>query len=70
MKQLRISREEYNDYTLTIGKFGFRKELKLQKTNNTGVYKSSTINISLLGQKDYTNLIVAIDRLRTRICLN
>jgi len=65
-----ISREEFNNYKLTIGKFGFHKELKLQKTDNTGIYKSSDINISLLGQKNYTNLILAIDRLRTKICLN
>jgi hypothetical protein len=55
---------------LTIGKFGIKKELRLQKINNDGVYKSANINISLLGQKKYTNLIVAIDRLRTKICLN
>ena len=65
-----ISREEFNNYKLTIGKFGIHKELKLQKTDNTGIYKSSDINISLLGQKNYTNLILAIDRLRTKICLN
>ena len=70
IKELKISRAEYNDYKLIIGKFGFRKELKLQKTNNTGIYESSDINISLLGQKKYTNLLLAIDRLRTKICMN
>jgi hypothetical protein len=70
IKVLKINREEYTNYNLTIGKFGIKKELRLQKINNDGVYKSANINISLLGQKKYTNLIVAIDRLRTKICLN
>jgi len=70
IKELKINREEYNDYTLAIGKSGFRKEIKLLKTDNTGFYQSSNINISLLGQKKYTNLLLAIDRLRTKICLN
>jgi len=70
IKELKMSREEYNNYWLTIGRFGLKKELKLQKINNDGVYKSSNINISLLGQQKYTNLILAIDRLRSKICLN
>ena len=70
LKELKISRTEYNNYTLTIGKFGFKKEIKLQKANDTGFYESSNINISLLGQKNYTNLLLGIDRLRTKICLN
>ena len=70
IKELKMNREEYNNYWLTIGRFGLKKELKLQKINNDGVYKSSNINISLLGQQKYTNLILAIDRLRSKICLN
>jgi len=70
IKELLISREEYNDYKLQFGGFGLKKELKLHKINNSGVYESANINISLLGQRKYTNLILAIDRLRTKICLN
>jgi len=70
IKELKMNREEYNNYWLTIGRFGLKKELKLQKINNDGVYESSNINISLLGQQKYTNLILAIDRLRSKICLN
>jgi len=70
IKELLVSREEYNDYKLQFGKFGLKKELKLQKINSSGVYESANINISLLGQRKYTNLILAIDRLRTKICLN
>ena len=40
IKELKINREEYNNYILNIGKFGFRKELKLQKTDDTGIYNS------------------------------
>ena len=68
--EFKISKEEYNDYKLTIGKLGIYKELKLQKTNNDGVYDSPKINISLLGQKKYTNLILAVERLRTKISMN
>jgi len=61
--ELKMSRKEYNDYWLTIGKFGLKKELKLQKINNDGVYESSSINISLLGQKKYTNLLSVLNKL-------
>ena len=70
IKAFKINREEYTNYNLILGKFGIKKELRLQKINNDGVYQSARINISLLGQKKYTNLIVAIDRLRTKICMN
>jgi hypothetical protein len=70
IREIKIRRDEYIDYKLTIGKFGLQKELKLQKLYNNGVYETSNINISLLGRKKYTNLILAIDRLRTNIFLN
>ena len=64
IKELKINREDYTDYHLTVGKFGFRKELSLQKTNNNGVYKTSDISISLLKQKEYKNLISALDKFK------
>ena len=70
ISEFKISREEYNDYKLTIRKFGMYKELKLQKANDNGVYKSPKINISLLSPKKYTNLILAIDRLRIKMSMN
>lgn len=57
IRELKVSREEYNNYQLTIGKFGVRKELRLQRTNNNGVYETSDISLSLLRQKEFTNLI-------------
>ena len=70
IREFKISREEYNDYKLTIRKFGMYKELKLQKANDNGVYESPKINISLLSPKKYTNLILAIDRLRIKMSMN
>jgi hypothetical protein len=64
IKELKIIREDYTDYHVTIGKFGFRKELSLQKTNNNGVSKTSDISISLLGQKKYTNLISSLNKFK------
>ena len=61
IKELKISNEEYIDYKLTIGKFGIKKEMKLQKINTNSVYESANINISLLGQRKYANLISALD---------
>ena len=69
-KEYKISRVDYKDYSLTIGKLGLRKELKLQKIDNNGIYETSNINISLLDIRKYTNLIISIDRLRTKFCLN
>jgi len=63
-RELKISREEYNDYKLITGKFIFRKELRLQKTNNNGVYETLDISISLLRQKEYANLISVLDKLK------
>jgi hypothetical protein len=70
LKELKLSQQEYNDYKLLIDKFGFRRILILQKINKSGIYETSKINISLLGQKKYTDLILSIDRLKGKINLN
>jgi len=70
IKVLKMNRDEFTNYNLILGKFGIKKELRIRKINHDGVSQSAKINISLLGQKKYTNLIVAIDILRTKICLN
>jgi len=70
LRELRLSQNEYNDYKLVIDNFGLRRILTLQKINKTGIYETSEINISLLGQKKYTELILSIDRLRGKINLN
>lgn len=70
LKELKLSKQEYNDYKLLIDRFGLRKRLILQKINKGGIFETSEINISLLGQKKYTNLILSIDRLKGKINLN
>jgi hypothetical protein len=70
LSELRLSQNEYNDYKLMIDKCGLHRILILQKINKSGIYGSSEINISLLGQKKYTELILSIDRLRSKINLN
>jgi hypothetical protein len=70
LSELRLSQNEYNDYKLLIDKCGFHKILTLQKINKSGIFRSSEINISLLGQKKYSELILSIDRLRGKINLN
>lgn len=70
LAELRLSQREYNNYTLTIGALGFRKILTLQKIENGKVYQTSEINVSLLGQKKYTLLVLSLDRLRGKINLN
>ena len=70
INELKLFKNEYNNYKLLIDKFGFRKRLILQKILKDGIYESSEINISLLGQKKYTNLILSIDRLKGKINLN
>ena len=70
LKELRLNRQEYNDYRLKIDRFGLRKILVLQKIDLTGIYETSEINICFLGQKKYTNLILSIDRLKGIINLN
>jgi len=70
MKEYRVNRDEFTNYKLSVGRFGLRKELKLQKTNNNKVYESASLNLSFIGQRKYTNLVLAIDRLCNKICLN
>jgi hypothetical protein len=70
LSELRLSHNEYNDYKLLIDKCGLHRILTLQKINKGGIYESTEINISLLGQKKYTELILSIDRLKGKIKLN
>jgi len=70
LSELKLSQHEYNDYKLLIDRCGLRRIMTLQKINKSGIYETSKINISLLGQKKYTELILSIDRLRSKINLN
>lgn len=70
LKELKINKNEYNNYKLQIDKFGFRKLLILQKINKDGIFETSAINISLFGLKKYTNMILSIDRLQSKLNLN
>lgn len=65
-----ISRQAFNNYKILIEKSGLKKSLILQKTENGKLYESKPINISFLGVKKYTNLILSIDRLKEKITLN
>jgi hypothetical protein len=66
----KLDRQSYNNYRILIEKFGFKKSLILQKIENGKLYESKPINISFLGAKKYTDLILAIDRLKEKISLN
>jgi hypothetical protein len=55
---------------LVISICGIRKALILQKINKSGIYETSDINISFLGQKKYTELVLSIDRMKGKINLN
>jgi len=70
IKELKLTKQEYNDYKLKIGRLGLRKMLIFQKIEKDGISETSEINISLLGQKKYTNLILSIDRMQGKINLN
>jgi hypothetical protein len=70
LKELILSTQDYNDYKLKIDNLGFRKLLILQRFNKLGIAETSQINISFLGIKKYSELILSIDRLRGKINLN
>jgi hypothetical protein len=65
-----IDRQSYNNYKIEIEWYGFKKSLVLQKTENGKLYESKSINISFLGARKYTDLILSIDRLKEKISLN
>jgi hypothetical protein len=65
-----IDRHFYNNYKILIDYFGLRKKLILQKIDNGKIYESKPINISFLGTKKYTDLILSIDRIKEKITMN
>ncbi|HEX2935449.1 MAG TPA: hypothetical protein VHO72_08865 [Bacteroidales bacterium] len=65
-----INKQLYNNYKITIDRFGFRKILTFQKIENNSIYESKPFDISLLGAKKYTNLILLVDRLREKVTMN
>jgi len=68
--EYKISRQTYNNYKIQIERFGFKRSLILQKIENGRIYESKPINISFLGIKKYTDLIISIDRLKEKITVN
>jgi len=70
LTELVIDRQSYNNYKLLIDRLGFRKNLILQKIDNGKLYESTPINISFLGAKKYTDLILSIDRLKEKMTMN
>ncbi len=65
-----INKQLYNNYKITIDRFGFRKILTFQKIENNSIYESKPFDISFLGAKKYTELILSIDRLREKVTMN
>ena len=65
-----IARQSYSNYRIEIERLGFKKTLILQKTEDGKLYESKAINISFLGIKKYTDLLLSIDRLKEKISLN
>jgi len=70
LKEHIIERKSYNDYRIVIGRLGIVKSMVLQKTENGILYESSPISIGFLAVRKYTNLILAIDRLKGKFSLN
>jgi len=70
LKEHILNRKSYNGYVLKIGKLGFKKQLILKMINEGKIYDSKPINISFLGIRKYTELILALDRLKEKINLN
>lgn len=65
-----INKQLYNNYKITIERLGFRKILTFQKIENNSIYESKPFDISFLGAKKYTDLILAVDRLREKVTMN
>jgi len=65
-----IERQSFNNYRILIERFGFRKSLILQKMENGKLLESTPINISFLGARKYTDLILSIEKLKEKISLN
>ena len=70
LKEHILTRKSYNGYTLIIGKLGIRKQLILQIIDQGKIYDSKPIDISFLGARKYTELILSLERLKEKITLN
>ena len=66
----KIDRQSFTSYKIIIELSGFRKSLILQKMENGKLFESKPINISFLGARKYTDLILSIDRLKEKISIN
>jgi len=66
----KLDRQSFTSYKINIELSGFRKSLILQKMENGKLYESKPINISFLGARKYTDLILSIDRLKEKISVN
>lgn len=65
-----INKQLYNNYRITIDRLGFRKIITFQKIENNSIYESKPFDISFLGAKKYTDLILSVDRLREKVTMN
>ena len=65
-----IDRISFTNYRIVIDKWGFKKILILQKSDNGNIFESKPIRLDYLGYKKYTDLIISIDRLSQKMSLN
>jgi hypothetical protein len=66
----KLDRQSFTSYRINIEFSGFKKSLILQKIENGKLFESGPINISFLGARKYTDLILSIDRLKEKISMN
>lgn len=66
LTEYRISREDFEGYTVDTGRLGFRKNLVLQKRSKEGITESRPINLCLLGKKKFRELTASLDRLKVK----
>ena len=70
LKEHILTRRSYNGYTLNIRKFGIRKYIILQIIDQGKIYDSKPMDISFLGTRNYTELILSLERLKEKITVN
>lgn len=70
LAQYTISTQNYNNYRIIFKCLGIRKNIILQKIENSNLYESRLVPICFLSIRQYTNLIISIERLKEKISLN
>jgi hypothetical protein len=64
-----INKDSFDNYKITVGRFGLGKQIILLKSENGLIKQSEPISISFIDTKRFNDFILSVDRLVEKINL-